>query len=57
MSVVDDARNYPYRIRCAKFPRVLKGLENAKSRAFRGPVHGLPTLARKSPDSDYPVKR
>ena len=54
---MDDARKYPYRIRCAKFARVLKALENVKSRAFRGREHGLPTLARKSADSDYPVKR
>jgi hypothetical protein len=57
MSVMDDARTYCYRIRCAKFARALKRLENAKSRAFRGPEHGPPTLARKSADSDYPVKR
>jgi hypothetical protein len=57
MSVVDDARTYWYRIRCAKFARTLKRMENAKSRAFRGPEHGSLTLARKSADSDYPVKR
>jgi len=37
MSVVDDARKHSYRIRCAKLAGVLNGLENAKSRAFRGP--------------------
>ena len=57
MSVVDDARKYSYRIRCAKFTRALNGLENAKSRAFRGPNMANLRLARKSADSDYPVKR
>ena len=36
MSVVDDARMYCYRIRCAKFIRVLKAFKSGKSRAIRG---------------------
>jgi hypothetical protein len=54
---VDDARNYPYRIRCAKFVRISKHLKNAESRTIRGPEPWITTAAGKSADSDYPVKR
>jgi len=53
---VDDAHNYPHRIRCAKFVRILKPLKNAESRAIRGLEPRITTAARKSADSDYPVK-
>jgi hypothetical protein len=53
---VDDVRNYPYRIRCAKFVRILKPLKSAESPAIRGPEPWITTAAGKPADSDYPVK-
>jgi hypothetical protein len=53
---VADARHYPYRIRCAKFVRILKHLKNAEGRAIRGLEPRITTAAGKSADPDYPVK-